>query len=455
MGLGPKRAEPAQLTEWGAQVAPLMEARARRADGAIPPNGWDQFKAVLDKAERLRRDFRDAQESGSPDWSALTEREDRVVGMDADVQRDRALAQQMLAIYEREGIFDDLAALAAIERAHRPETSGFIASWEFREGGAIRELARACNAALALAWRAGDGATAARRLREGLALARLASQRPRIIDHTTGALSATIMLDLLSGMQWERPADAPTLRALLLATEGHALAPIGPALRVERLSAMETLERFLDSRGRVDPDAVAQSFDLRFSDGTTLVGLLRRRPPEGAQVRATLDTLFDAAVRLTELPAQERALAWEAHRRAWETVPGEQAITALLATAAAQSTLRPLLREVDTHETRLGGVRLLLAIALHRAETGAYPATLDALVPEHLPVLPRDPLASDGAFRYRRFDTPDEHGRGFTLYSVALDGDDNDGAWPTDPRTWPMERPLPGFDYVFNRPPTE
>lgn len=84
-------------------------------------------------------------------------------------------------------------------------------------------------------------------------------------------------------------------------------------------------------------------------------------------------------------------------------------------------------RASEVSMARVGGFRLLIAIERHGLRHGGYPVSLDDIDPEFMPQRISDPYAPDGAFRYRRFDEPDEHGRGYVLYSVGVDGRDDTG----------------------------
>ena len=66
---------------------------------------------------------------------------------------------------------------------------------------------------------------------------------------------------------------------------------------------------------------------------------------------------------------------------------------------------------------------LLICFALraYKAEHGAYPATLAALVPAYLTASPDDPFASSGPLRYQRL------GKKYLLYSIGPDGKDDGG----------------------------
>jgi hypothetical protein len=67
-----------------------------------------------------------------------------------------------------------------------------------------------------------------------------------------------------------------------------------------------------------------------------------------------------------------------------------------------------------------GMARTALALVLYKAENGAYPETLDALVPECLPKIQTDPC-SGKPLCYKLTDY------GCAVYSFDIDGDDDDG----------------------------
>ncbi len=65
-------------------------------------------------------------------------------------------------------------------------------------------------------------------------------------------------------------------------------------------------------------------------------------------------------------------------------------------------------------------VQTVFALAAYRAEQGAYPANLAALVPKYIAAAPDD-VHSAGPLRYNR------DGQGYVLYSVGIDGQDDGG----------------------------
>ncbi len=71
-------------------------------------------------------------------------------------------------------------------------------------------------------------------------------------------------------------------------------------------------------------------------------------------------------------------------------------------------------------EARLAGAEAAFALKLYKAEYGEYPDSLDALAPEFLEQVPLDPFTG-GPLTYARDDG------GFFVYSVGLNGVDNEG----------------------------
>lgn len=124
-----------------------------------------------------------------------------------------------------------------------------------------------------------------------------------------------------------------------------------------------------------------------------------------------------------------------------------------------------LLVSVDGIRMERDAARLLVAIELFHQLYGAYPNSLEDLVPGILDELPTHNF-DGGTFLYRRYDEgeprpPNMEGRDYALYVIGLDGEDNGGTPKTsynnvygDLRTVGDNTPdasLRGTDYVFNR----
>jgi hypothetical protein len=97
------------------------------------------------------------------------------------------------------------------------------------------------------------------------------------------------------------------------------------------------------------------------------------------------------------------------------------------------------------------GVRAMAALEKHRLARGVYPDELGALVPEYLPAVPTDPW-SGRALGYKRVDAGlDRHQRGYVIYSVGGDRQDDGGAACDDNCSF-AERAAGGTDFIINRP---
>lgn len=121
--------------------------------------------------------------------------------------------------------------------------------------------------------------------------------------------------------------------------------------------------------------------------------------------------------------------------------------TALPDAAMLDALIRIYAKVIDTSRRRecvSNASLILLALAAYHAEHSDYPASLDQLAPKYFPdALPRDPLAPDLVFRYRR-ESPD----GFILYTVGFDGEDNNGTPAEEPDSALRDR-APGTDFIL------
>jgi|GEM_PF-3365250 len=99
------------------------------------------------------------------------------------------------------------------------------------------------------------------------------------------------------------------------------------------------------------------------------------------------------------------------------------------------------------------GVRTVLALELYQSAHGEYPDSLDKLTPELLPEVPIDPY-NGKPFGYRLIDAEnDPLGRGYILYVVGIDGEDNGGERHPDLNIEALgSNSGRGFDYVISDP---
>ncbi|MEM1165429.1 MAG: hypothetical protein AAGI30_03975 [Planctomycetota bacterium] len=95
------------------------------------------------------------------------------------------------------------------------------------------------------------------------------------------------------------------------------------------------------------------------------------------------------------------------------------------------------------------GILVAIALCQHFAEHGAWPASLDELVPHLLPSVPRD-IFDGQPVRYRLTDA------GPVLYSIGADHDDDGGTWPAvrETNSWRSHGKVDNWTATPNRSPS-
>ena len=148
------------------------------------------------------------------------------------------------------------------------------------------------------------------------------------------------------------------------------------------------------------------------------------RTPDGPERRRLLDQLGEEHVaeveRRREVSTMRAALRW----LAGETLGAmtTEAVGSLLIATYCVDIEHPLrVEELGAMLRELA--RLAFPLAAYRADHGAYPASLDLLVPAYVAALPADRFHRGRPPVYRRA----EDGQGYVLYSVGPDGTDGGG----------------------------
>ena len=80
----------------------------------------------------------------------------------------------------------------------------------------------------------------------------------------------------------------------------------------------------------------------------------------------------------------------------------------------------PVLKQQAEYYALLGGLKIALALKIYKAETGGYPEKLNALSPEILSELPKDPFTGND-YIYK------QEGEEILVYSLAEDMKDDGG----------------------------
>ncbi len=200
--------------------------------------------------------------------------------------------------------------------------------------------------------------------------------------------------------------------------------------------------------GRLDSlDAIDLAY--RGHNGTVPLQsrLIRRLILSHSAEHNRCDRFFDELQAYAELPAHERAVIADPA----DGVAEKYELAKTLTKGRSFTCWA-----IDRNRLSVDGTRIMIALQRHRLRTGAYPASLDALVPDELDALPVDGYAADGRFRYRLIDASAPTPRaGYALYSIGIDGNDDGGTPPMDGKrarnalaASPGDDRPPG-DYVF------
>lgn len=317
----------------------------------------------------------------------------------------------------------------------------------------LRDAVRVCAGVIEIAGRSRDQALMIEGVRDGLAVVRAMDSRPMVIDRLCAVSSARLMLDVVRDQlvqgRWsggacgamlseiDRRLPLPSPLEVFEADGAYTLCMIEwlyatnrpeIALRDGMASAssmMDVLEAVWD----------AFDFDQVFGEPED------RWPPRAAAIESF---------------ARYRASIIEnASRPRLERTPIEQPV-AILWTALdyfASSVPQQMIDHHDEHVALVHGIRVMLALEVYAARHGEYPEALEALTPLVLPVVPADPFANDGRFRYRRAAANRaEQAPTYILYSVGADGQDNNGAASTDWNRGAMIGKCADCDFVFTLP---
>lgn len=161
---------------------------------------------------------------------------------------------------------------------------------------------------------------------------------------------------------------------------------------------------------RIDADVAARIINEGYDALTAAIRLGDSSQTE--QALADLFSRFEQEARPNLFALQPRFVWPGAHRHARSVALGNM----LLALHGPVSS--NVFRAEPKNDAHRELLRVSIALAEHRIETGKYPQRLDALVPTQLDTMPRDPF-TDGLLIYRR--TAD----GYRLESVGPNGVDD------------------------------
>ena len=323
----------------------------------------------------------------------------------------RELAEELLVAYREGGIFDKIDSLASAPRAIRPMMVGAnqpLLEVVLPELGELRELSRINGARMHLALQAGDQDEFLAAFESNLALARILSHQPFVIDSLTAFSIEQVAHSQLRYLFLQHP-DADWLDGIEAAIARQRVSlPRDHMFRGEQLVTLDTVAWFFsDTRntrfGRFSPRLNSMGGGLDSAE-------LGMRLGTYAKNRDSLNEYYDAIAEAAMLDPYERTAVLN--------YSGNLLLLDLLLPVTHRA-----LGFMSQVEASRRGTTVMLALERHYLVHGSYPNSLAALVPDYLKALPRDPWTGE-PMRYRRLDT---EGPKYVLYSVGPDAKDDGG----------------------------
>ncbi|MFM9958048.1 MAG: hypothetical protein ACKVZJ_08215 [Phycisphaerales bacterium] len=311
-----------------------------------------------------------------------------------------------------------------------------------------------------IASRAGDAPAAEARLHSAARLAWCYEQGPLARRLIGSVVLDSLALALREEIMARRVAPDRAARYLKVLSDARPPTPWRLATNLERVQLEGLAWGIARQSGQM-----AEGFFARAIEACAL-----EEHPDVAEIvgRATRAENIDPTVRLVNAALDTYAPMSRAQRRAargfidlrsvGDLLPCDPYLVARSLTESWQW-VEAWLEQIDAHESRFQATRVMLALEAARAKPDApYPDTLSTLVPSFLSALPVDPV-SGAPFAYKKMDDPtrDAFRRGYLLWSLGSDADDDSGREPVTLADLPrllvhgLADPADG-DWVVNTP---
>jgi len=444
-------ATPGASIDYGAKLqALILSSQPAEGDDAYP--AFQRVVAIVQAAQdRVKAEAGEAptdlpKGSGWPvDYSMIS-----------DPQVHPIVYQASLAAIDyanQQGLLRELDAVAKAPRVVWPKLRGPLIDSLFPALGQSRNLARMGAARMEIAAGRGEWDEFARAFEHTLGVSRACDAQGFLVSKLVSVAIDTLAVERARRIIAAGAVTEPALRRLLAAMDASPRVPFVDTIESERLGAMDTIQNGFTDDGNGDGMLILTK--LRTMSGEA--------PPSGPGSwriinvaglilpgkRATIakgDELFDGLKAYAAAsPAARKSLAFQPDR--WvDELPHKYAPLKVLAPALA----RPVATQ-DMRESLWNGTRVMIAVEIYKRLHGAYPDSLDQLIPDILREIPKDPFAPTG-YRYARLEpAQDPAGAGYTLYSVGADGTDEQGAAGQSANS-EYRSSMPNGDYRFNSP---
>jgi hypothetical protein len=422
--------------------AERINARVREANASFPtPQGdFDTFTHILRELSQADHTLAAAafpgQDSPMVPYDALY--------TPSQSAENRALAERGLAEHIASGRLESLSQLPGLVGVSRKLPSdGLLLGVTLPELRDARNAARILAARFVIAAREGREEDATAELERLVSLGMILTHQATLIDRLVGCAVHSVAIDAIRDLHAQGHMSGSLAARLLPVMQRINTRPsYALQLNSERDSTLDVIQRTHSRQGRFIPSEYTR----------ILGGFSPLKPwqlsaflPRKAETEALANTYYDGVIEAATQPVASRQFTTlDAIADSDSTSPVIKAmIPALSRTLASEDQLL----------TTLHGVQILLGLEIHRARTGAYPQSLNELVPGVFTQLPVDVIAKDGSFKYVLRPAEVTTGRPFLLYSIGRDQTDNQGnPHPkVDVTALNLSKDHAGFDYVVNR----
>ncbi|MFG0259812.1 MAG: hypothetical protein ACF8LK_05600, partial [Phycisphaerales bacterium JB041] len=351
-------------------------------------NGWtvmEDVAAAIDSVEYdvLDRVADEATGSAYPDYSSI------YGGISEHLEGERLLEAQLsqqlayasLDEMRNTGVLDELDRLATLRRAvhefslpaNQPAVFVLLPTL-----GSARNLARLSAARMYLAAEAGDREEFLAAFESGLAVARFCAHQFTLIEALVGDAIVSLMHDRARAAILQHP-DAEWLDGIEAAIARQA-PPLPPSHRFtgEVYMGLDTINWFFADPSRVRFGRFSPHVTSLFG-GFTPISPLQGRLGTYADNRDTYKSIFEPYIQAAGIDAFARP------------APPPHETGGLLLVDNLAPALHRTLEAMDRLTASTRATTIMIALERHYLAHGAYPESLDALVPAYLTALPLDP----------------------------------------------------------------
>ncbi|MDY7109359.1 MAG: hypothetical protein SYC29_12055 [Planctomycetota bacterium] len=429
-------------------------------------NGWPHLMEAVQRMEQVLAGYplpdferRDDWDDGQPDfWRILAPIEDQ----SDDVTLELRALEQM----EEAGVFTLIDRAARCPRFVRPIPEDQLLALSEAStayASSMRTMTRTLRASVHLAAEEREKGQLVSGFERASTIGRAASHQPSAIEWLSGgALSRGAIMQIREMIADGRlmPEAFPTLLDLL---RQHQIGSLARACEAERLRLLDIVDRTysLDDSGdgTIDPEAMralSLGFGSEPEDRGSGFGFKPEDRASGSDTPGLFATRREMVGRINDF---YKPFIEAARRSRYERPPlpfDEDTFVNNLGTRYAYlrimlPSVGKMIDQMDEYQAIKIGTQTMLALEIHRAREGSYPETLAVLTPDILSAVPLDPF--DGRpLRYRLLED-DAFGREYELYTVGMDGKDDNGTYNLEyPQNALGDCNAEGLDYPFNLP---